>query len=1173
MQRIVLTLLFALHLLFTFASESNWIKLNMNPLYNLPWSGEAQGNGTLTADEFIDWYTKTYFPDVDVVFEKVACKEDAIGMTHCRFRQMAFGYAVSHGILIAHVKDGMVQSFNGEIYPVENSTFEFPDYRTARNSFLDKYPQNRERSFPDEDHYSEPVYSIGSETERALLCYRFRTAKTDGTADDIFFFEPYSNRVIRMEPQLIHSDSAGTASTFFRGRQNIVADFLGANRFRLKETKRPLNTYDGALGKYLTDTDNVWDTKGKEIAGDVHWGMGRLHDFMKQKFNWDSYANRKDSMTAVLNFSGSGNAFWNLSGNYATFLVNGTAAVKPCAALDVVGHEFGHGIADENAGMVYSGETCMLHESFADITGTLLERYVDSTKSNWLLGDEVWSGGIRNIQNPKAFKHPMTYKGIGWGGGCHSNGGVQNYWFYLMAMGDTGTNDNSHNYAIQGLGLEKATQIMFRAIFHYATPNTTYPEMASHTLKACKDLYGSCGPELKMTWDAWKAVGIEDTTVQLIDLSHGVIAPALKCTSLPTDVHYRSKGDRSRKVWWDFGGMDTSNASDVRKTYTQYGSYRVFLMTEVCNQRFFDTLVVQINHQPEAAFDVNKAAFCMNNGDSILAVSKTQNPDTKQNLENKWLLSPYQIERNGKQFRESLDGKPYNFTLSLTSYYKSGCSSTSTQDFEIHPVPKAAFKVNSTCMGLNIPLKNETDTIRPLSFMWTIGEGGTAMNYTDYEPVLKAATVGRFPVKLEILDDITNCGSVATDTFSVYANPLPSFGVSNNCLGDTMLFRNTTSHSIGLNWFQWNFGLYRPFNKEEVALPVRSNEPWIVSLEVLDKNGCKGKIFDTIPILFIKSDFELPLYCLNDPKPFLNKSEGSNLSYVWDFGDGSTSTEENPNHMYADSGLYQVKLTTSSPECSVYQIRTLEVLKNPQAAFEVNGTCDGDTTQFIQNSELHGQEAGFYWLFGDGDSSLMENPEHVYQIDQSTTYQVQLLVEAGNGCSDRTSRAVTVNSLPHCGFSWEYTYPERQVRFNADSMEYREYSWDFGDGNGSSGSNPVHKYADDGNYRVKLSVADENGCNCEFERVVRGINVGIGEIAGELPVIYPNPGNGILSLKGNIDAYQTGGILDMTGRELMRIHELGRTIDAGHLPAGMYYLKLTGTGGELRFPFVIGSGY
>ncbi|MCB0735832.1 MAG: M4 family metallopeptidase, partial [Bacteroidetes bacterium] len=310
------------------------------------------------------------------------------------------------------------------------------------------------------------------------------------------------------------------------------------------------------------------------------------------------------------NLSGSGNAFWNLSSNFATYLAASSGSVGPCAAIDVVGHEMGHGVGDENAGLVYTGEACMLHESLGDINGTLLEWYFDSTKFNWLLGDKVWSGGIRNMQNPKSFKHPDTYKGQFFPNGCHGSGGVQNYWFYLMVMGDTGTNDNNYNYQLSGLGFEKAIQIMYRAIFYYWTANTTFADANKHALQAAKDLYGSCSPELAYTYDAWKAVGLEDTSFNIVNLEHQIVAPDVVCSVLPDTFRLSSKGDVNRTVTWYFDNGDSANTFATNYIATRTGEHYILMRTEICSQVFWDTAKVVVTYQPIAKFSVDDPNAC-----------------------------------------------------------------------------------------------------------------------------------------------------------------------------------------------------------------------------------------------------------------------------------------------------------------------------------------------------------------------------------------------------------------------------------------------------------------------------------------------------------------------------------------------------------------------------------
>jgi len=992
--------------------------------------------------------------------------------------------------------------------------------------------------------------------------------------DDYLFFNPSTENIVRLEPQLVHTDSLGTAKTYYRGTVNITTDFIRNGKFKMRENSRPINTYETTLGNNVIDTDNVWNTSGKEIAGDVHWGMELLHDYMDSTFGWDSYANNGDTMTAVLNFGGSGNAFWNLAGNYATFLVNKTATVNPCAALDVVGHEFGHGIADENAGLVYRGEPCMLHESFADITGHIMEHEQDSAKaSNWLIGDEIWNGGIRNLQNPNAFRHPMTYQGSNWGRGCHSNGGVQNYWFYMMIEGDTGTNDKSHNYSVAGLGRDKAIQIMYRAMFYYVTPNTTFPEMATHTLKACKDLFGSCGPELKMTWDAWKAVGIEDTTVQLINLDHGIVSNKLRCTPLPVTQSYSSKGDPTREVFWDFGNGDTTSALSTSKRYASYGPRTVYLKTEVCNKVFKDTLTVQINAQPTASFTANQNVFCLNGNTDMVATNTTVNPDPSQTMLFKWRVDPYQEEYTTKDLRFLLKNRAYNFSAELTAYYATGCSSKYKEDFSLKPSPVAVFEVKSACSGVDVELTNKTDTTRSLEFTWTLSGTGISPNPTvlnGYQPTLNFSKSQNIDIALEIKDIETKCTDMAVSKFSIYPNPVPSFTYENNCMNDTMKFFHTTQHSESLSWFQWDLGAYRPFNKSPLSHIVRSADPFAMSLEVRDEKGCKGKVYDTIPIYEISADFDNSPMCLNDQQIIKSQAVGDNIKYFWDLGNGNFNTDTNAVPMYNVPGIYAVTLTTSNNDCSVTTEKNIEVLDYPRASFKVEGYCQGDSTHFVDDSDLKSLDVKYRWSFGDGDTSTEPNPSHYFEDPQTTTYFAKLVVSSDAGCSDQINIPTTINEKPNCKFSWEYDFQTLEIQFIPDSANYESYDWDLGDGNSSTKVSPVHKYEDERRYTVTVNIKDNQGCDCSFTQNMQGNNVGVRNLKNSGFTLFPNPNDGAFTLQIQDNALTNFKIFNTIGKVIAE----GKTsslmkVDLPDVESGVYFIELSGDSKKTTENFIV----
>src|SRR5690606_17176415 len=122
-----------------------------------------------------------------------------------------------------------------------------------------------------------------------------------------------------------------------------------------------------------------------------------------------------------------------------------------------------------------------------DIFGEVVERNVFGS-NDWLMGSERTAGAIRDMSNPKAFGDPDTYLGTNWVAfnppcdntndqcGVHTNSGVQNYWFFLVSQGGSGTNDNGDSYNVTGIGMNAARLIAYRNLAVYLGQNSTYAD-------------------------------------------------------------------------------------------------------------------------------------------------------------------------------------------------------------------------------------------------------------------------------------------------------------------------------------------------------------------------------------------------------------------------------------------------------------------------------------------------------------------------------------------------------------------------------------------------------------------------------------------------------------------------------------------------------------------------
>jgi PKD repeat protein len=213
--------------------------------------------------------------------------------------------------------------------------------------------------------------------------------------------------------------------------------------------------------------------------------------------------------------------------------------------------------------------------------------------------------------------------------------------------------------------------------------------------------------------------------------------------------------------------------------------------------------------------------------------------------------------------------------------------------------------------------------------------------------------------------------------------------------------------------------------------------------------------------------------------------DGNVVSWSWNFGDGNTSTQQNPSHTYASDGTYTVSLTvTDNGGLSDSTTQDVTVSSGgggntpPTANFTF--TTDGLTVLFSdQSSDSDGTIIGLDWDFGDGGTSTALNVGHTFPAAGS--YSVTLTVIDSDGAEDSISKDVTIsseNSVPEAEFTSSVN--EQVVNFTDESRDpdpdgtFVSWSWDFGDGNTSTQQNPSHTYASSGTYTVILAVTDND---------------------------------------------------------------------------------------------------
>lgn len=244
----------------------------------------------------------------------------------------------------------------------------------------------------------------------------------------------------------------------------------------------------------------------------------------------------------------------------------------------------------------------------------------------------------------------------------------------------------------------------------------------------------------------------------------------------------------------------------------------------------------------------------------------------------------------------------------------------------------------------------------------------------------------------------------------------------------------------------------------------------------------------------------------------------------WDFGDGNTSDLQNPVHIYEQAGFYNVCLYVEDTCYHAEYCEMIEIcLEAPTAGFTfTNQNLDA----FFQNeTDLAGT---FYWDFGDGYFSDLENPWHNYQ--QSGEYLVCLT--ATNSCgTDSFCETVEICSPPVSGFN--FTFDDLTAYFENQSQMADEYYWDFGDGYYSNLPDPVHIYDEPDNYQICLTTYNE----CGSDTICRMINlsmVTIDETGTNEFHVYPNPARDFIYINAALTGYATISLTDMSGKDMVR---------------------------------------
>ncbi len=495
---------------------------------------------------------------------------DDKGFTHEKHQQYYKGVKVEYGTYTTHAQKGLISIISGDFKKVADvSTSPALDEKTAlkfamknvgaesymwqsasEEAWLKESTGDKNATFmPKGELVICEDFTKGDGTQ--VLAYKFNIYAQKPVSRDYIYVNATTGEVIHKNAIIKHVNVTGTAATRYSGTRTITTDQVSATSYRLRETTRGLgietyNMQNGtnyAAGVDFTDSDNNWSdgnytatsTTKDNAALDAHWGAAVTYDYWKNTHSRNSYDNAGAKIKSYVHFNLIGlgypdnnNAFWN--GSVMTYGDgSGTGGFNVLTALDVCGHEIGHAICEKTANLAYQKESGAMNEGFSDIWGACIEAYGKTggvpNANTWLIGEniEMRSGkvALRSMSNPNANSQPDTYGGTYWKVincgtpantndycGVHTNSGVLNYWFYLLSVGGSGTNDIGSAFSVTGVTMDKAAKIAYRTESVYLSANSTFASARTGSIQAATDLYGAASAEVIATTKAWYAVGV-----------------------------------------------------------------------------------------------------------------------------------------------------------------------------------------------------------------------------------------------------------------------------------------------------------------------------------------------------------------------------------------------------------------------------------------------------------------------------------------------------------------------------------------------------------------------------------------------------------------------------------------------------------------------------------------
>lgn len=614
-----------------------------------------------------------------------------------------------------------------------------------------------------------------------------------------------------------------------------------------------------------------------------------------------------------------------------------------------------------------------------------------------------------------------------------------------------------------------------------AQPIETGPNFNNQTITDTKEFY------VKNVAENQVCTTKADTFTTFLDLVDADFTADTACENQVTSfTNQTSGGTEPYTFQWDFDDGSTSEDEDPFNFYTSRGTYEVELIAETPNNcRDTATQSTPVYETPTAEFNLPVDTTCQN--DSI--TFQNQSTSDTAALSYEWDFGD-DDSSNAENPVHSYSETGTKF-VTLTATSSQGCSNQAFDFIEVLERSQADFVVDDACLNEFVGFQNLTDKADDLSndFLWDLGENDTSKVEDPFPK--KFSSTGTYDISLQTVSGGT-CTSKVQKEVEIFAVPEPEFTFNDSvCTEEEVNFDNQTPLQSGPLRYSWDFDDGNFANTRNPSKVYSQAGTFEVELFVQDTNDCQATATQDVEIIQgVEASFTAEDGCLDNTFSLDNTTTENNLNvdYSWDFGDGNTSSSENPFHDFSSPGTYEVTLV-AEPEngCNDTASRELEVFPEPEAQFEAeDNICVGESIAFENNSFIDEGTMSFFWQFGDGTIGSGTQPS--YQYSEGGEYWVTLSATSDEGCRDEYTDTVQIQDPGQSTISISgerCSHREIDLSVNeAPSSDITSFTWNLDDGTIDTGTEVSHTYEEAGTYNITVGLNTEIGCEDTINREV-----------------------------------------------------------------------------------------